>query len=537
MPRPDGVCTVDDPRAVELSGLVATADGYVAIDSQFDSDQVRILYLDGACQVTRTAGYPTAARDPEDLAVAPDGTLWVADIGDNVDAQTRRQTIALWRVPAGGGAPVIHRLTYPDGPHDAEALLFAGDGMPVIVTKELSGPAGLYQPTAPLLPGTAAGVPLKRVGEFRPTATGENNLLGGLGEPMVTGAATSPDRRRVALRTYTAAYEWDVPDGDVVKAITTSTPRLPPCPTSRRVRRSPTQWTGGVPDRQRRARADDAAPLPAVDASRPPPPGRAATLPPARLDEPPIVWSRAGVAGRAGGRRLLGSGRVGILRRRAPRPGSRVCARTRRCDVPPTCLGRVRAVETVPVATMTAGPASTHRSSSRVDGQPATGDIDGDRPAALAVPARPPPPRRRRSRTTGSRRHRARPPASVHAGRRPARRTRRWRRPGRRRGPAPEHRSGRAGRVVDGADQVRVATVATCRRSPHRPGGPLARTPPGPACHRDRLRADLGDHPPGPGQDRHRGPAPAPTRPGSGRRPVRRCRTSRPASRRRCGSP
>jgi hypothetical protein len=68
------------------------------------------------------------------------------------------------------------------------------------------------------------------VGSFRPSVTGASNPLGSLGEMVVTGAATSPDRRRVALRTYAAAYEWDVPDGDVVKAITTGTPRATPLP-------------------------------------------------------------------------------------------------------------------------------------------------------------------------------------------------------------------------------------------------------------------------------------------------------------------
>jgi streptogramin lyase len=225
------VCTVDDPGAVELSGLVATQDGYVSvIDSQFDSDTIRIVYLDSACAVRRTQGYPTAARDPEDIAVAPDGTLWVSDTGDNITAQSRRSTVALWRLPAGGGDPVIHRLSYPDGPHDAEALLFDQDGQPIIVTKEISGLAGLYRPTGPLQPQSTTGVQLEKVGTFRATVTGASNPLGSLGEMVVTGAATSPDRRRVALRTYAAAYEWDVPDGDMVKAITTGTPRYTPLP-------------------------------------------------------------------------------------------------------------------------------------------------------------------------------------------------------------------------------------------------------------------------------------------------------------------
>ncbi|HEX6872264.1 MAG TPA: hypothetical protein VF163_14295, partial [Micromonosporaceae bacterium] len=208
----DEICVIDDARARELSGLVATATGYVAVnDSQDASADMRVLYLDAACKVTRTVAYPTSARDPEDLAVAADGTIWVADTGDNVTNQDRRRTIALWRLPADGGEPVIHRLTYPDGPHDAEALLFTADGQPLIITKETSGHAGLYQPSGPLQPQTTDGVALTRVGEFQPRANGENNVLGTIGELLVTGAAMAPDRSKVALRTYTAAYEWDLP--------------------------------------------------------------------------------------------------------------------------------------------------------------------------------------------------------------------------------------------------------------------------------------------------------------------------------------
>jgi hypothetical protein len=225
------VCVVNDSRAMELSGLIATANGYVTVnDSNFDPAKIRIFFLDRNCRVTRTISYPSAARDPEDVAVGADGTLWVGDIGDNITNTTRRTSIAVWRVPAAGGTPVINRLTYPDGPHDAEALLINGDGKPVIVTKEMTGVSSLYTTTGPMQPNTAAGVPLTKVGEFTPQPTGVVNPFGLIGERLVTGAASSPDRKRVALRTYAAAYEWDVPDGDVVKAITTTTPRYTPLP-------------------------------------------------------------------------------------------------------------------------------------------------------------------------------------------------------------------------------------------------------------------------------------------------------------------
>jgi hypothetical protein len=232
-PTGETVCTISDSRAVELSGLVSTDNGYVAHnDSNFDPDLIKILFLDPACEVTRAVSYPSAARDPEDLAMAPDGTLWVADVGDNFTnpANSRRETIALWKLAPNGSSPVIHRLVYPDGPHDAEALVLDGAGSPVIVTKDPTAAAALYIPSAPLQPNAATGVALKKVGTFNPTSTGTSNFLGGIGQVVVTGGANAPDGKRVALRTYSDIYEWDVSGGDVVKAITTGVPRITAVP-------------------------------------------------------------------------------------------------------------------------------------------------------------------------------------------------------------------------------------------------------------------------------------------------------------------
>lgn len=316
---PSDVCVIKDSRATELSGLFATATGYLAVnDSQFDAGATRIVFLDLTCKVTKVVRYPTPARDPEDLAMAPDGTLWVADIGDNVTSEARRQTVALWSLPATG-APVIHRLTYPDGPHDAEGLLFTATGVPIVVTKELTGKAGLYEATAPLQASAATGVPMKRVGEFAPTSTGENNLLGALGEVMVTGAATSPDRRRVVLRTYTAAYEWDVPDGDVVKAITTGTPRvtaLPDEPQGEAIAYTPdgtaflTVSDEAGPTTLRR-HTPSAVPLPPGPATFAPSPTVVAK--PSGLSAIP-VWYALAAAG--GGLLLVGVGYLGLRRSR-----------------------------------------------------------------------------------------------------------------------------------------------------------------------------------------------------------------------------
>jgi len=224
------VCTLSDSQLVELSGLAATANGYVVMnDSNNNSDSMKVFFLDGSCKRRSVALYPSRPRDPEDLAIQSDGTVWVADTGDNL-VNPSRPNIALWKVPAGGtGKMTLFRFQYPDGAHDCEALLLAKDNTPIFVTKTINGPAGVYVPDRALDPSGKA-VPLKKVGEFQPQRTGTDNPMGVAGQNSVTGGANAPDGKRVALRTYSDAYEWDVPDGEVVKAITTGKPRITPLP-------------------------------------------------------------------------------------------------------------------------------------------------------------------------------------------------------------------------------------------------------------------------------------------------------------------
>ncbi|WP_405109464.1 hypothetical protein OG559_28600 [Micromonospora sp. NBC_01405] len=219
------VCQVRDGRLNEISGMAAVGDGFVVVNDGADEEaRRRIFFLDADCAVVRTVRYPSRPRDTEDLGVGADGTVWVADVGDN---DRSRRTVALWRLRPGGKRPVLYRLAYPDGPHDAEALLVAGDGRPVIVTKQ-GGGAGLYRPAAALRPG--ATVPLTRVGQVRLPSTRTSNPFSFVGRAVVTGGATAPDGRRVVLRTYADAFEFDVSGGDVVAALTTGTPRVVPLP-------------------------------------------------------------------------------------------------------------------------------------------------------------------------------------------------------------------------------------------------------------------------------------------------------------------
>ncbi|WP_030439580.1 hypothetical protein [Actinoplanes subtropicus] len=219
------VCRIGAKHMTELSGMAATPGGLVVVNDGSDDPAARkIFYLDGRCAVTRTVSYPSRPRDTEDLGIAPDGTLWVADIGDN---NRNRPTIGLWRLPKGAGRPKLYRLTYPDGPHDAEALLFDGDGTPIVVTKTI-GTAGIYEPAKQL--DAAGTTPLRKVGEVTPPITTTSNPFSIPGRLVITGGAVSPDGRHAVLRTYADAFEFDVAGGDVAGALTHGEPRQIPMP-------------------------------------------------------------------------------------------------------------------------------------------------------------------------------------------------------------------------------------------------------------------------------------------------------------------
>jgi len=221
VPLPETRCTVDDPRLVELSGLAVVGDGHWAMAD--GGRRVELHRLDPrTCAVVESRTAKVDPYDAEDLAVGPDGSLWVGDTGDN---EQRRSTVALIVVPARG-EPELHRLTYPDGPHDAEALLVDARGVPTVVTKSV-GAAGIYQPEGPL--DGVSPTPLVHVGDLAlPSSTTTGGPIGGLGSRTVTGGAMTADGRVVALRTYTDAWLFAVPDGGtVVDALRTAPVQVP----------------------------------------------------------------------------------------------------------------------------------------------------------------------------------------------------------------------------------------------------------------------------------------------------------------------
>ncbi|MET9634032.1 hypothetical protein ABZX92_41930 [Lentzea sp. NPDC006480] len=218
-PPPVDVCPVS---MQELSGLTSDGNQFFAVNDS-DNGTLRIQVMGRDCAVRRTITAPVDPFDVEDLAMTLDGTLWASDTGDNGKS---RSTIALHKV-SPSGAVERFRLTYPDGKHDAEALLIDKSGIPYIVTKEPIGSALVYRPTAPLQ--TDISVPLEQVARvsLSTTDTPGGPLEGTLDSRLVTGAAATADGSVIALRTYTDAYLYPVPDGDLVKALSGDPVRIP----------------------------------------------------------------------------------------------------------------------------------------------------------------------------------------------------------------------------------------------------------------------------------------------------------------------
>ena len=212
-------CVLSDPRLDEVSGLVVTPAGPVVVNDSGNATVLSTLAPD--CSVADTRAVGVRGRDVEDLARTPDGALWLADTGDNGG---RRDDVALIRVPPSGAASVT-RWTYPDGAHDAEALLMAADERPVIVTKELGGRSAVYI-------GDGSGV-LRRAGEVTlPVSTTDGGPAGPFGRGLVTGGAVAPGGRSAALRTYTDAWVFPVagPTADDLVTALRGTPVQVPLP-------------------------------------------------------------------------------------------------------------------------------------------------------------------------------------------------------------------------------------------------------------------------------------------------------------------
>jgi hypothetical protein len=223
------VCTLTSSALTAISGLAVTQNAIMVVEAKSTSGALTLYTIDGtSCKATpkNYGGFP-GTRDPQDLSIGSDGTIWSADIGD---PDSSRTSVGFERVAPGAGTATISRVKYPDGAKDAKAFVLDGDDTPIIFAITPGQPgAAMYKPAAALVPNVQCpGCPaLAKVGDFTPVSA-DSTVAGG--PTVVTGANKSADGKKVVIRTAGYAYEYDVPDGKVVDAITKGKPRVTQLP-------------------------------------------------------------------------------------------------------------------------------------------------------------------------------------------------------------------------------------------------------------------------------------------------------------------
>ncbi|TCC41717.1 hypothetical protein [Kribbella speibonae] len=192
-PAPKKLFTIRDERIQESSGLAKSVKHSGIYWTVNDSgDTGRVFAVDGTTgKVKAVLRFGAKVTDVEALGVDRDGTIYIADIGDNKE---NREQIEIYTIPEPATLEdeanvKYHRydFKYPDGAHDAETLLIEpGTSQLYIVTKALKGTGAIYAaPPAPSREGT------NDLTKLAAAPTG-----------VITDGTFLPDGQRVVLRTY-----------------------------------------------------------------------------------------------------------------------------------------------------------------------------------------------------------------------------------------------------------------------------------------------------------------------------------------------
>jgi hypothetical protein len=134
--------------------------------------------------------------------------VYIADIGDNTG---RRREVFLYRVAEPDPSASVSaraesmRVSYPDGPRDAEALFVLPNGSLFIVSKGELGAVALYHVPDQFRDGAA--VQLERIATIMEADGGNRGRVAR--QNRITGASASPDGQWVVLRTLYAISVYD----------------------------------------------------------------------------------------------------------------------------------------------------------------------------------------------------------------------------------------------------------------------------------------------------------------------------------------
>jgi len=202
----------DNPQIAESSALVRSRQYDGVFWTLNDSgDRARIFAIDNRARSLGEYEVIGATNvDWESIAVDADGHLYLADLGNNLNA---RRDLVVYRVPEPDPrvpsktvtVDRVIRVRYPeqqarpdplDMNYDAEALFWSGETL-YVLTKHRSDPGTVLYRFPSL--DSDQEVDLIRISEFD------------TGDTMVTGADTTPDESYLAVLTYRRIYLFEKP--------------------------------------------------------------------------------------------------------------------------------------------------------------------------------------------------------------------------------------------------------------------------------------------------------------------------------------
>jgi hypothetical protein len=207
---------VKSKALAEVSGMAASRanDGVLWVSNDGDSGRVYAIRTGG--KLIAELRLPVRVLDVEELTLGPGPAhgadyLYVGDIGDN-DSRRFEVTVVRLREPVVDSTleekveqAEQFRLAYPDGPHDAEAMFVDPESKTLfIVTKESQG-GRLY---------------CVALDALKDRVQSKLKLLGRVRADSVSGAAISPDGRRIVLRREEHGWLWNrQPGASVAEAL------------------------------------------------------------------------------------------------------------------------------------------------------------------------------------------------------------------------------------------------------------------------------------------------------------------------------
>lgn len=237
------VAVLDDKRIKESSGLcLGGRDPSIFWTLNDSGGEPCVFAIDRGGKTRAKVRVRDAANfDWEDIALGKDEkgapALFIGDIGDNLQM---RPTIQVYQIPEPeinepgkvveetiSAAPVIWRVSYPDGKHNAESLLVDPKTNRLhLLTKSEDGRSALYVFPQPMQ--KEVSMTLEKVAELtfpkliRAGKRPHDNC-------MTTAAGFSPDGTRMVVATYSSLYEWKLsPDQPLADALKQPPERIEP---------------------------------------------------------------------------------------------------------------------------------------------------------------------------------------------------------------------------------------------------------------------------------------------------------------------